>query len=381
MLRVSSSERKSLIRLASSLPAGSSERKDLLFYLGNLQRVRSASQGPARKVWAFSISKIFVEFFSFFEEFGKDLEKLGSALEKEDLNKEQIKKINDACEEVLNKLKKLPSLKTSSRGKTSNLLMLGVLGGTIHHYGKKGRSQSENVSFLEGLVLVPLVLALAPIFIALTPLMLIVEVVVRGMGPLAQGISDRLVKEQKSKKGLVQNVMQFASRMLNSKANPDPFGDRGAVFDVYANYIRSNKPPGNLRTVWDKDNNGWRVMNENNKQTSFIERKEEKYAYEFKNVSLDQIGSRMAQIREKNIGEDSDFKWIPKGEIGFIMHDRENGVWWGKEAEDNAWWSSVQRTPEWLLLTKPEKPLPGRIPSEGWSEATIKRFIGEVRNI
>lgn len=228
-------DRSALIRLASSLPAGSAERADILFIVEHARPVRVASSG--RVVYAFSFSSLKADFWAFVKNLADKVLELADLQKKVKLTPEAEREINRACEAAVKALDKVNSSKQASHRKDANLLGVAAMGAAL---GKTAESAHRGNPADAAVALYMVALAFFPVTAAILTCVGIYssyEYYVNGEEFDTHAGLRRKAKAvldfAKGKGGFVKKVVGFLSKFLHSDPTPDPFGDRGATFELY----------------------------------------------------------------------------------------------------------------------------------------------------
>ncbi len=326
MRTMSASERQALLKLASALPKGSEERSDLLLIAQYSKPVRGASSGSVR--YAFSVSSLVSDFFNFFTVLGEEVEKLAKMLESVDLEPEDAEKINRACEaaaKAINKALGTPVKQQASLPKKGNLLGVAMMSASLKAAGKRNPQALEDFSLIMFLPLIlALGMALGPIFLAVKALEVAfhsAKYVATGKeSPLHEALRKHalsLIKYADTKQGFLQKVLKFLSKFVHSKPSPDPFGEKGSVFDLFGLYDAD----------WYKGAHPYGTMTLNQAENT-INRNPVPYHY-----------SR---------------KGVPE----YWLFDTSENSWWGYDSQKRTWFTSEHL---------------------GYGGSAIKKLLGEVK--
>lgn len=219
---ISEKERASIIRLASTLPAGSPERENLLFLLGEMKAVRGASTGTKR--WAFSVQGVIDDIFDFYGKLADGLEEISKLIEKVNLDPESVKKINRACEAANRKIEAALRNKPPrvARRKQSNLLGVALLASNLSRISdtrpQRGGTGIDPDFLL--MLLYPLGVVMAVVAVLWEVLDSSADFVLHGkespMHKRLKEIALKMLKYAESKEGWVKKAIQFLSKFVHS---------------------------------------------------------------------------------------------------------------------------------------------------------------------
>jgi len=325
-------DRSSLIRLASSLPAGSPERADILFIVEHARPVRLASSG--RVVYAFSFSSIASDFWSFLGKLADKVMEFADLMEKVELKPEAVQKINRACEEAVKALDKAMakgkavSSKQASHKKDANLIGVAAMGAALKRTANSAPSydarQEAIVLYMLAVAFFPLVAAFGVIWAVYGSYSYYVNEVDNDLHAALRKKAKDMLEYAKGKDGFMQKLVRFLSKFVHSDPTPDPFGEMGAAFELYGLWY------------WAEDTENWRESNDR--------RDDEKFAHPFGKVSVqeadelydsgsfkDAIVALQANVRGRKVNN-ANLWWgnSRSAPVNFVMKDVKGGTWWAR---------------------------------------------------
>lgn len=256
-------EKAALIRRASRMPKGSDERFAILVRVAYSKKIRTASFGVR---YAFNLKGLVQQILEFVASVGDKLAALSKSLEKSGLNNAGIQALDKVAAPLAEALEKaaaeiqrgtkVATATTPRRAKMAGFLAVGAGGMALSSAARSAGARSSSPRGGGGWggdeagsrslnILIGAVVATAtlPIWLPLWGFVRAVEVVlgnvkyVGGVEDLGKegtrSMADDLSKFARSKSGWLEKIARFLSKIVHSKPNPDPFGDKGAAFDLY----------------------------------------------------------------------------------------------------------------------------------------------------
>jgi hypothetical protein len=326
-------DRSALIRLASSLPAGSAERADILFIVEHARPVRVASSG--RVVYAFSFSSLKSDFWSFVQNLADKVMDFADMLKKVELTPEAEREINQACAAAVKALDKVGSSKQASHRKDANLLGVAAMGaalGKTVDSANRGNPRDEAVAlYMVGLAFFPLVAAFGVFMTVATSYAYYKMGEESDVHVALRKKAKEMLDYAKGKSGFVQKMVRFLSKFLHSDPTPDPFGDMGAVFELYGLWYQVEPDK-----AWEYD-----VISVAAKKHGFL------FAHPFGKVSFQEadklahsgsfykaIEAISKEVRSARSYQDSAGMYVEnlatRNAVIFLMKNSKEGTWWGR---------------------------------------------------